>query len=248
MVNSDDKSDPSPADRSEAGPRSPDLLPMGDSALMVRWGGAITSEVHQRVTALARHLEAHSLSGITEAVPGYVTLTVFYDPLRLSYQEVHRYLEERLFAEGDTPQEPSRLIEIPVLYGGEDGPDLSAVAEHNGLSEEEVVRIHAGTEYRVFFIGFAPGFPYLGGMSPRIAVSRRANPRLSVPAGSVGIAGEQTGIYPLETPGGWQVIGRTPLALFRSDLDPPSLLRAGDRVRFRPISPDEVAEVVVGEG
>jgi inhibitor of KinA len=132
-----------------------------------------------------------------------------------------------------------RPIEIPVCYGGEFGVDLQFVAEHNGMTADEVVAIHCGATYRVHMLGFAPGFPYLGGMSERIATPRRNTPRLKVAAGSVGIAGPQTGVYPLETPGGWQIIGRTPLALFRPAENPPTLLSPGDFVRFRPITSEE---------
>ena len=128
-----------------------------------------------------------------------------------------------------------------MCYGGEYGPDLEEVARHNGLSVDEVIALHSGGEYLVYMIGFAPGFPYLGGMSERIAMPRRSSPRAQIPVGSVGIAGMQTGVYPIETPGGWQLIGRTPLALFRPEENPPSLLQAGNKVRFRPISADEFA-------
>ncbi|MBX6395501.1 MAG: 5-oxoprolinase subunit PxpB, partial [Alicyclobacillaceae bacterium] len=136
-------------------------------------------------------------------------------------------------------EEAGRLVEIPVCYGGEFGPDLAYVADYHGLTPERVIEIHSSTEYRVYMIGFAPGFPYLGGLSPELATPRKTSPRLTIPAGSVGIAGNQTGVYSVSTPGGWQIIGRTPLVLFRPDLHPPSLLKAGDRVRFYPISREE---------
>jgi inhibitor of KinA len=136
----------------------------------------------------------------------------------------------------------SRVVEIPVHYGGESGPDLDIVAKHNGLTPEEVVAIHSNGHYFVNMIGFAPGFPYIGGMSEKIATPRKSSPRLKIPAGSVGIAGKQTGIYPIETPGGWQIIGKTPLQLFRPDHDPPSLLKAGDKICFKPITLKEFRE------
>lgn len=134
------------------------------------------------------------------------------------------------------------VIEIPVCYGEEFGPDLEFVANHNGLTPEEVIRIHSSAEYLVYMVGFAPGFPYLGGMPEAIAAPRRPSPRLAIPAGSVGIAGKQTGVYPIETPGGWQIIGRTPIALFVPDSNPPTILASGDRICFRPISRQEYME------
>jgi inhibitor of KinA len=141
-----------------------------------------------------------------------------------------------------TVKQHPRVVEIPVCYGGEFGPDLGYVAEHNQLSVEEVIEIHTSGQYLVYMIGFAPGFPYLGGMSERIMAPRRQSPRLAIPAGTVGIAGMQTGVYPIETPGGWQLIGRTPLALFRPQDNPPSLLQSGDIVRFCQISDKEYEE------
>jgi inhibitor of KinA len=138
----------------------------------------------------------------------------------------------------DQDAEP-RIVEIPVCYGGEFGPDLEEVAEHNGITPEEVIDIHSNGEYIVYMIGFAPGFPYIGGMSEKIAAPRRKNPRLKIPAGSVGIAGKQTGVYPIETPGGWQLIGRTPRKLFLPDGHTPSLLQAGDQIKFVQVSQEE---------
>ncbi len=132
--------------------------------------------------------------------------------------------------------DPPRVVSIPVCYGGDFGPDLEYVAHHNNISPQEVIEIHSGNEYSVYMIGFSPGFPYLGGMSEKISAPRRSSPRLIIPAGSVGIAGKQTGIYPIETPGGWQIIGRTPIKLFRPDEESPSLLQAGDKIKFTPIS------------
>lgn len=137
------------------------------------------------------------------------------------------------------PSAADRIVHIPLCYGGEYGPDLSGLAFYHGLSEAEVIDLHTSRDYPVYMIGFAPGFPYLGGLDERLATPRRSVPRIQIPAGSVAIGGAQTGIYPLMTPGGWHVIGRTPLALFRPDADPPSLLQAGDIVRFVPIAPDE---------
>lgn len=222
-------------------PRNPviDLIPLGDSAVIVQMGQTIQPETHRQVKALAAHLDEHPFPGLIEYIPAFTTVTVFYDPLRLSFSSVCWILEQMVSGLGDAMDIQPKTVEIPVCYGGEFGPDLEFVAEHNGLTPEEVIRIHSSGEYLVYMIGFAPGFPYLGGMSDRIAAPRRPSPRLAIPAGTVGIAGTQTGVYPIETPGGWQLIGRTPLALFRPHENPPSLLQAGDMIRFRPISCQE---------
>jgi KipI family sensor histidine kinase inhibitor len=215
--------------------------PAGDSALLVILGGQIDLATNRRVHALARRLAEHPLEGAGEAVPGYTTLLVHYDPLRVGYERLAGWVEEALagpppgaagLEEGPADLPAARRVEIPVRYGGEWGPDLEDVAQHCGLSTAEVVRIHTAGEYSVFLIGFLPGFPYLGGMDKAIACPRLATPRLCVPAGSVGIAGEQTGIYPLESPGGWRIIGRSRLLLFDIQRDPPALLAPGDMVRF----------------
>ncbi len=216
----------------------PRFQPTGDAALLVTIGERIDLATNRQAHALAqaiRHARAdHVLSGLGEAVPGYVTLLVHYDPLLLSYQTVEAFLRQNLSSEEVLALEPRR-VEVPVVYGGEAGPDLPFVAEHNGLSEAEVIRIHSARDYPVFMMGFTPGFPYLGGMDPAIAAPRLSSPRSRVPGGSVGIAGEQTGIYPLDSPGGWRIIGRTALKLFDPARDPPFLLAPGDVVHFVPI-------------
>jgi inhibitor of KinA len=212
------------------------LRPMGDSAVVVELGQEIERKTHLRVKALAAVLEQNPLPGMIGYVPAFTTVTVFYDPLSLSFKEVCQRLESLAVDVKISEDQQPKIVEIPVCYGGEFGPDLTFVAEYNGLKPEEVIQIHASGEYLVYMIGFAPGFPYLGGMSERIAAPRKSSPRLKIPAGSVGIAGRQTGVYTLESPGGWQLIGRTPLSLFRADRNPPSLLKMGDIVRFRPIS------------
>jgi inhibitor of KinA len=155
------------------------------------------------------------------------------------YEAVCAWVEETGKTVAQTKPLPGRERVVPVCYGGEFGPDLEFVAKHNGLTEQEVIQIHSSGEYLVYMIGFAPGFPYLGGMSEKIAAPRRTSPRLKIPIGTVGIAGLQTGVYPIETPGGWQLIGRSPEQLFRPHANPPSLLQAGNLVRFQPISRDE---------
>ncbi len=232
------------------------LSPMGDRAMIVRLGEGVDPQTHRSVKLLTDYLAEHPFDGLIETIPAFNSVTIEYDPLTIYQQEsqrlkgreeqlqlpleiVERRLREALGAlrEGQEPQ--SRLVRIPVCYGGEFGEDLAHVAELNGLTPEEVIAIHSGREYLVYMIGFAPGFPYLGGMDSRIAAPRRSTPRLSIPPGTVGIAGEQTGIYPIGTPGGWQLIGRSPLALFLPEQEPPTLLQAGDRIRFEPITREE---------
>lgn len=214
--------------------QAPRLLPAGDSAIVAEFGDGIDLQVSARVRFLHRALGDVPPPGIVETVPTYRSLMVHYDPAVLSREAVERLIAEAASRPPDTVREAVRTVEIPVLYGGLAGPDLADVAALAGLREQEVVDLHASGEYVVFMLGFMPGFAYLGGLSPRIATPRLATPRTLVPAGSVGIAGAQTGVYPTESPGGWRLIGRTPVALFDTGASPPALLRAGDRVRFLP--------------
>ena len=216
----------------------PRIEPLGDAALQLDLAGA---EPH-RLAALAERITRAVLPGVIECVPGFETVTVHYDPLRLGTggsSALEREIDGILAGTDETTApEPGRLIEIPVRYGGEAGPDLAEVARHASIDPAEVVRLHAAATYRVQMIGFVPGFPYLSGMDERLGTPRRDAPRTRVPAGSVAIGGGQTGIYPIETPGGWHLIGRTSLPLFDPLHDPPALLRAGDRVRFRALPPE----------
>lgn len=219
------------------------IYPLGDAAIVVEFGTTISEDVHKKVRAFAAYLETNQFPGMIEYVPAFTTVTLFYNPWMVSkqgkldaYQEVTSYILNIQNHIKETELPETRVVEIPVCYGDEFGPDLAFVAEHARLTIPEVIEIHAKAEYLVCMIGFAPGFPYLGGMDKRIAAPRRKSPRRVIPAGSVGIAGNQTGIYPLKTPGGWQLIGRTPLSLFDPHRQPPVLLQAGNKVRFVPVS------------
>lgn len=229
------------------------IQPLGDAALVIHLGEGIHPDIHEKVKNLSYRLESNPFNGFMECVPSYNSLTVYYNPVAVyssgvekaensPYKTVSNFLLKLLDELGSTEEKEHRLIKIPVLYGGEFGPDLEYVANFNGLSTEEVIQIHSASEYLVYMIGFAPGFPFMGGMDERIATPRKDSPRLSIVPGSVGIAGKQTGIYPLETPGGWQIIGRTPLNLFLPTITPPTLLQSGDKIRFVPISPEEFAD------
>ena len=211
------------------------LTPLGDRALLVTLGSSIDEVTHRRVRALAARIEQARIPGLVELVPAFASVALHYDPVHAAFDDIASAvtpLLERLDAER---LPPARVIEIPVCYGGAYGPDLEDVAREHRLSPDDVVKMHTAPEYLVHMIGFAPGFPYLGGLDERIATPRRATPRARVPASSVGIGGSQTGVYPSETPGGWHLIGRTDVKLFDSLRDPPAMFAVGDRVRFTAI-------------
>ncbi|EHR78026.1 allophanate hydrolase [Thermococcus litoralis DSM 5473] len=219
----------------------PIFKPAGDSAIAIIFGDEIDEEVNKKVHAVAEAIEEAAPEWLIEVVPTYTSVYIYYDPLKVSYSEVLEAVKPFLSAE--SREEKKRIIEIPVAYGGEFGPDIEFVAEYNGLTVEEVIEIHSKPLYRVYMLGFLPGFAYLGGMDERIATPRLEKPRLKVPAGSVGIAGKQTGWYAIESPGGWRLIGRTPLKTFDPSKSPPSIVKAGDYVKFVPISDEEFWEI-----
>jgi inhibitor of KinA len=213
---------------------------MGDSALVVEFGQRVDALVNRRVQAAAEYLLAHPLAGVTDVVPAYAALTVHFDPLDVlrrhpghqAFDTLREAVAAALARAPAAPRRKPRSHEIPVCYGGSHGDDLAAVAEHHGLEPEDVIRLHCAPTYEVHLLGFVPGFAYLGGLDLRIATPRRDVPRKVIAAGSVAIGGEQTGIYPSATPGGWNLIGRTPWWLFRPEADPPNRLARGDRVKF----------------
>jgi len=213
----------------------PRVLPLGDTGFTVEFGDTVDPAIHDRVLAFARAAGSLGLRGLQEIVPTYRSAAVFFDPVQVDAPA----LMDRLRAIAESPPvssvEAARLVEIAVLYGGEFGPDLSDVAAFARLTPDEVIVLHTSVDYRVFMLGFSPGFPYLGPVPEPLGIPRLSEPRARVPAGSVGLAGSQTGIYPLESPGGWRIIGRTPLRLYDPAREAPFLLQAGDRVRFRPI-------------
>jgi inhibitor of KinA len=210
-------------------------LPLGDSALTLVFGDTIDPLVHARILAVTRDLRARLPHGVTEVVPAYTTLGVWFDPLARDAADLASELvelAETTDGRNDGPTE-SREIVIPVRY---DGPDLDDVASRLDLSRDEVIRRHTALTYRVYLLGFVPGFAFLGLLDPSLELPRRSSPRLKVPAGSVAIAGRQTAVYPLDTPGGWHLLGRTDLMLFDPRRDPPAVLRVGDQVRFEAIA------------
>jgi inhibitor of KinA len=225
------------------------IVPAGDSALIVEFEERIDAAVNARAIACAAAIQRASLAGVRDVVPTYRSVAIYFDPLRTdsdALMERVAHEAEHTVAPGGTPPAPVR---IPVCYGGEFGPDLHAVASFAHLSPDEVVRVHTGAVYRVFMLGFVPGFAYLGLVDERIAMPRHPTPRIRVPAGAVGIAGVQTGVYPSETPGGWQLIGRTPVRPFDPERGQPFLMKAGDAVEFYSIDRAEFDRLrLVGNG
>lgn len=223
--------------------QQPRFLPAGDRSLVVELGDEISPDINRRIRDLVLAIEHRRIAGVVDLVPTYRSLLVYCDPLRVSLTELEREiagLERHL---GETPLPPPKVVEIPTCYGGWFGPDLEFVASHCKLTPDEVVRVHTGADYLVYMMGFTPGFTYLGGMSERIATPRLKTPRTLIPAGSVGIAQQQTGIYPVDSPGGWQLIGRTPVRLFDPQRDPPVVVEAGDYVRFAAIDRSTYDEI-----
>ncbi|MFA4669283.1 5-oxoprolinase subunit PxpB [Pyrococcus kukulkanii] len=213
---------------------------LGDSGVLISFGEVIDEEINKRVHALAQAIEKDKPGWLIEVVPAYSSLAIYYDPTLITHEEVISYVSGLKFNVEDVK---GRKIEIPVAYGGEFGPDIEFVAEHNGLTVDDVIEIHSKPLYRVYFLGFLPGFAYLGGMDERIATPRLEKPRTKVPAGSVGIAGKQTGWYAIESPGGWRIIGRTPLRTFNPERVPPSIVLPEDYVKFVPIDEKEFWEI-----
>ena len=206
----------------------------GDSAFVVELGAAIDPALNARVIAIAARLREARIAGVRDVISSYASVTVCFDPLRIDIGELTGAMRRHVAAEAPEPASAPPPKEVPVVYGGAFGPDLEAVARHARCSPDDVVRWHAAPVYRVYLLGFVPGFAYLGRVDGRIAMPRRDSPRLRVPIGSVGIAGSQTGIYPAETPGGWQLVGRTTVRPFDPARDTPFLFSPGDTVRFVP--------------
>jgi len=216
------------------------VFPCGDTAVTIQIGNEISEAVNREVVAVLEALSAAKIDGIRELVPSYTAVCVHYDPLVLPYEKLLEQFSA-IRIDANCVQEDHRpVVKIPVCYGGEYGPDLSFVAEHNGLTPDEVIRRHSQGTYLVYMLGFLPGFAYMGGMDESIACPRLTSPRTKIPAGSVGIAGSQTGVYPLSSPGGWQLIGRTPVQMFAMEGETARFaLAAGDHVQFVPITEEE---------
>jgi inhibitor of KinA len=219
------------------------IVAASDSSLLVELGNTVSEELHKRVLALFRALLAEHDPRIRNLHPGYASLLIDFDPLQLSYGDLAAHIRELMNSPESAANTPPRTVRIPVCYDAEFGPDLSDVAEHNKLAVDEVIGLHASATYLVYFLGFSPGFAYMGGLPERLRTPRLATPRIRVPAGSVAIAGEQTGIYPSDSPGGWRLIGRTPGRMFDASANPPTRLQPGDLVRFTAITRSSFEEL-----
>lgn len=222
-----------------------DFQPLGDSGVRMQFQHQVSSQLNGVIRAFCGLLERDEIVGVMEWVPTYDALTVYYRPDEITYDGLCQALAKRLNEDFQVDKRRLETVMIPVLYGCDVGEDLKKVAKLNGLTEQEVIDIHSSTDYLIYMLGFLPGFPYLGGMSKSISTPRLENPRSRVPAGAVGIAGEQTGIYPLESPGGWNLIGQTPMRLFDCNREHPFLYQAGDRIRFVPIEKKEYERIRV---
>ncbi|MFC3563217.1 5-oxoprolinase subunit PxpB [Pedobacter jamesrossensis] len=224
------------------------IYALSEKSVTIEFGDSIREDLSDTISEFNKIIVQNPFSGLTSTVPGYSTLSIFYNPVLVKksnlsgetcFEKVSSYINLLSLTEKTDSSFVSDKVIIPVLYGGDFGQDISQVASKNNLREEEVIALHTSIEYRVFMIGFVPGFAYLGGMDKRISTPRKLFPNPKIAAGSVGIAGEQTGIYPMETPGGWQIIGRTPFKMFDANRDSPALLKAGDTVVFKSINADE---------
>ena len=214
----------------------PLFFPAGDMAMVVELGDAISPQINRKVRSLTDALEQGGIPGVFDFLPTYRSVLVYYDPLQISSSDVQEGIEHLLEITEEEDTGERHIVHLPTLYGGKMGADIEFVAQHTGIDEQELIRIHSGTDYLVYMMGFSPGFAYLGGLDQRLATPRLQSPRTEIPAGAVGIAETQTGVYPMASPGGWQLIGRTPLKLFDPTRERPVLLSAGDYVRFVPLA------------
>jgi len=216
-----------------------EIYPSGDSAFLLKFGNEISEDINFRIRAYMFLLNKKKIKGVIEAIPSYTDILIQYNPLIIKHSKLSSKLNKLYTKSDQYPIPEPRTVEIPVVYGGNYGQDINEVSLHTGLSIDEIIKMHSSQKYLVYMLGFTPGFCYLGGMNPKLATPRKKIPSQKIDAGSVGIAASQTGIYPIDSPGGWQIIGRTPLKLFSPESESPFLIQAGDYLKFYPITEDE---------
>jgi len=215
------------------------ILTEGDSSVLIEFGKEISPEINRKITATVQMMKEQHIEGVVDMIPAFCSLLINYDPRVISFYELKKRLEHLVKLDAKAGKNRKKIYEIPVCYGGEYGPDMENIAKNAGLTEEEVIKIHSSRDYLIYMLGFLPGFCYLGGLDERIHTPRLANPRIKINAGSVGIGGSQTGIYPLDSPGGWQLMGMTPVKTYDPDREIPILVEAGDYIRFVPVDEAE---------
>ncbi|MCD8096915.1 MAG: 5-oxoprolinase subunit PxpB [Lachnospiraceae bacterium] len=215
------------------------IVAAGDSSILIEFGSEINPEINRKITSTVQLIRAQQIEGIVDMIPAFCSLLINYDPRIITYERIQSRMAELVKMDVKASAQKKKVFEIPVCYGGDFGPDIENIAANAGLSVEEVIKIHSSSDYLIYMLGFLPGFCYLGGLDERIHTPRLANPRVKIPAGSVGIGGSQTGIYPLDSPGGWQLMGLTPVKTYDPDRETPILLEAGDYIRFVPIDREE---------
>ena len=219
------------------------ILTAGDSSLLVEFGKEISPDINRKISATVQLLKEQHIEGVVDLIPAFCSLLINYDPRVIHYEEIRDRVQNIVKMDAKTGEGRKKIYEIPVCYGGEYGPDIANIAEHAGLTVEEVIQIHSSRDYLIYMLGFLPGFCYLGGLDERIHTPRLANPRIKINAGSVGIGGSQTGIYPLDSPGGWQLMGMTPVKTYDPEREVPILVEAGDYIRFVPIDETEYKRI-----
>ncbi len=215
----------------------------GDSSLLIEFGNEINEEINRRITTIVQLMKDQQIEGVVDMIPAFCSLLINYDPRIISFEKMQKRMEAlaKMDLKGGTQRK--RVFEIPVCYGGQYGPDMETITAHSGLTEREVIEIHSSRDYLIYMLGFLPGFCYLGGLDERIHTPRLANPRLKISAGSVGIGGSQTGIYPMDSPGGWQLMGMTPVKTYDPERKNPILVEAGDYIRFIPVEEAEFLRI-----
>lgn len=219
------------------------FLSCGDSAVTVEFSKEISEETNRKIRFLAAKIESDGIKGVSECVPTFCSMTIYFDPVVISGKKLKKKILKITDSYKESSDEKRRVFLIPVCYEGEYAPDMANVSKLTGLSKEEIIKIHTSTDYLIYMLGFLPGFPYLGGMDKRIEAPRLDTPRTVIPAGAVGIGGKQTGIYPLASPGGWQLIGRTPVKVYDPERAEPIVYKAGDYIRFYSVSESEFEKI-----